>query len=390
MARDPQSLLIEDALKAFRIHFHNLSPNTLDGYEIFIRKYASWLETGTLPEPKRTKKGEDTGPTLPARADALVEALAESRSGPGAPSKPTGSQPGAGRLRDERLGRASVVANIELGLVNAWIADIRKGTSPQTGKPYSGSSQLQAWAAIRKFALFVAAQYKHRDPETGGSVLAHLQMPVVGDDSRRELSDAELWRVLEAAKIGRNGPRNYAIVYSDAGLGLRRGELIGFKIRQIDWEQRCVLVRRTTSKGRSYERKITMGPEVTNVLHHWIYDEREGDPYNEEGEVFLLEDGRPMTKSAINRMARSIKVGSGVKRFSLHLGRHTWATNFRRAGSGDLLELQRQGGWRDQRSVERYTHDLPDAERRRAPSPMSVVKRPIDSRTRIQLARRIA
>jgi integrase len=319
MARDPKTLRIEVALKAFRIHYHDLNPTTLDGYRIFIRKYATWLKSQK---------------------------------------------------------RKPVVAEVELGLVDSWIEGIRIATSPQTGKPYSGSSQVQAWAALRKFAVFAAEEYKHRDQETGGSVLLRLKMPVIGDDGRRELSDAELWRVLDAARYGRMGARNYAIVFSDANLGLRRGELIGFKIRQIDWEQRTVFVRRTTTKGKTYERKITMGPEVMKVLHHWIFEERDADADDEDGEVFLLDDGRPLTSSALNRMAREIKARSGVKRYSLHLGRHTWATNFRRAGTGDLLDLQRQGGWRDQRSVERYVHDRPDEERRRAPSPMSVVKRP--------------
>lgn len=55
--------------------------------------------------------------------------------------------------------------------------------------------------------------------------------------------------------------------------------------------------------------------------------------------------------------------------------RHTWATNFRKYGSGDLLDLKQQGGWRDDKMLLRYSHQPPLSERRRGPSPMDALLR---------------
>jgi integrase len=36
---------------------------------------------------------------------------------------------------------------------------------------------------------------------------------------------------------------------------------------------------------------------------------------------------------------------SGIRTFSTHILRHTWATNFMSVPGANLLELKRQGGW---------------------------------------------
>ncbi len=52
---------------------------------------------------------------------------------------------------------------------------------------------------------------------------------------------------------------------------------------------------------------------------------------------------------------RRIKLASGVTTFSAHILRHVWATRFK----ADLLELMRQGGWKDFKQVERYRKSQP-------------------------------
>lgn len=55
-----------------------------------------------------------------------------------------------------------------------------------------------------------------------------------------------------------------------------------------------------------------------------------------------------------------------------HRLRHTWATNYRRVGAGDIFDLQDEGGWKDLEMVRRYSH-RPMDERLRGPSPLGVL-----------------
>lgn len=61
---------------------------------------------------------------------------------------------------------------------------------------------------------------------------------------------------------------------------------------------------------------------------------------------------------------------SGIRTFSAHILRHTWATNFMSVPSANLLELKRQGGWERWEMVERYSHRVPVRDRLALPNPL--------------------
>lgn len=65
--------------------------------------------------------------------------------------------------------------------------------------------------------------------------------------------------------------------------------------------------------------------------------------------------------------------------------RHTWATRF----NGDLLELNRQGGWKDWKQVERYKHNQRPAANDLV-NPVDVVGRGLKPRTITELRKRSA
>lgn len=111
--------------------------------------------------------------------------------------------------------------------------------------------------------------------------------------------------------------------------------------------------------------------EVAQALDRYISEYREG-PEDEAAPVFLTRLSQPFSVGGLRSVFRAISRDTGL-RIGAHILRHCWATNFRRSGSGDLLDLQRQGGWKDMRMVMRYSHERPLAERRRAPSPFAVL-----------------
>ena len=88
-----------------------------------------------------------------------------------------------------------------------------------------------------------------------------------------------------------------------------------------------------------------------------------------------------MSTRGLGQVFARIRGRSGVRGFMAHVCRHTRATNFRRRESGDLLDLKDQGGWRDDKMLQRYSHRLALSERRRGPSPMDALLR--DRRTEV-------
>lgn len=68
--------------------------------------------------------------------------------------------------------------------------------------------------------------------------------------------------------------------------------------------------------------------------------------------------GKPLARVSTHAWEKALK-RAGIENFRWHDLRHTWASWHRRAGT-PTHELQRLGGWRTARMVERYAHLAPD------------------------------
>lgn len=264
---------------------------------------------------------------------------------------------------ERELGRAARVGDVEPGTVNAYLA-FRKTT-------VSGQSARSAWVALRSLARFLAERkILHRDHEM---TLRAVRMPRVKDESRRALSDAEMWRLIECANQGETGPRDRAVVWTLLGCGLRREELCTLRLGDINLAERKLHVRAATSKS-VHPRDVTIPVEVVKELDLYLADYREGGREAEDP-AFTDRRGRPLTGVAVRRLFDRLKLRSGIRDLCAHMLRHTWATNFHRSSSGSRFDLMVEGGWTTGRMVERYCKARPFEERRRAPSPFTAARK---------------
>ena len=117
------------------------------------------------------------------------------------------------------------------------------------------------------------------------------------------------------------------------GAGLRAGELIGLPLNDLDFEQRLIKVAGVTSKS-GQTRDVTMVGEVAAALDADLADERPKADADDEP-VFVTERGRALTRSGVTQLFDRLKARTGIRDLCAHMCRHRWATNFRRAGSGD-------------------------------------------------------
>lgn len=260
---------------------------------------------------------------------------------------------------EHELARTPLVADVEPGTVEAFLQH-RKLTG-------SAESARVAWVALRSLAKGLAELRIHSDD--GDSVLRRVRQPKVKDEHRRNLTDREMWAVIERASEGETGERDRAIVITLLGTGLRRAELIGLRLTDVDLSERLVKVRASTSKS-VHAREIAIHTEAVKELDRYVRDFRVGE-IDDEGPLFTSRHGKPMTGQAIKRLFDRLKIRTGIRDLCAHMLRHTWATNYNRSGSGTAFDLQMEGGWTTSRMVQRYTKLRPLAERRRAPSPFS-------------------
>jgi integrase len=71
-------------------------------------------------------------------------------------------------------------------------------------------------------------------------------------------------------------------------------------------------------------------------------------------ELFVDQDGGPLTTNAVQCVLWRLRAKLGLKRLSAHQFRRTWATNFRRTGVGDPFDLRQAGGWDDLEVPQRF------------------------------------
>lgn len=271
------------------------------------------------------------------------------------------------------------VADISPDDVNSYVRLRAQKTTSAEGSAHQARN---AAVALKSLAKFLAVRGVWHDNRL--SVLRHVHIPQC-DAVRRHLQDDEVRRVLRAI----DGPlenRDRALVVLLLGTGLRLKEVASLHLADLDLHEGVLLVRAESTKGRPgrrREREVTIPPEAIRELDRYLRDIRRG-ALEPEALVFTDRTGASLGPSGIAQIIRRLKHRTRIDALCVHALRHTWATRFRRVGSGDLFDLQEEGGWSDLRMVRRYAKGRPREERRRAPSPLTGLfdRRLVDARRR--------
>ena len=116
--------------------------------------------------------------------------------------------------------------------------------------------------------------------------------------------------------------RNRAMLYVLVLCGIRRGELIGLRIQDIDMEHKSMNVRKETSKSKS-TRIIPMNLQLCLCLKDYL-QERKKEKYTTPYLFVSSQNDQGMTTHGLKHWVLSLRKHSGV-RFHLHRFRHTFA-----------------------------------------------------------------
>ncbi len=140
--------------------------------------------------------------------------------------------------------------------------------------------------------------------------------------------------------------------------GLRIGELLGLHWEDVDLQANTLTVQRNLSEydlvtpKNNRIRVIPLSADVGLALSAW---KKRSSPRRKAGFVFLNDEGTPLNcyraDYALKRICRHV----GIKEYSWHKLRHTFATHLLARG-GDIRYVQELLGHSTLAMTERYTH----------------------------------
>ncbi len=138
------------------------------------------------------------------------------------------------------------------------------------------------------------------------------------------------------------GVRDRAMLEVFYSTGMRRAELAGLHLHDIDPERRTVLIRQ--GKGRK-DRMIPIGQRALDWIERYTTTARAlWSPVPDHGVLFLTVYGTPVSLHRLTTLMKGYVTASGVaKEGSCHLFRHTTATLMLEGGA-DIRHVQQMLG----------------------------------------------
>jgi site-specific recombinase XerD len=147
------------------------------------------------------------------------------------------------------------------------------------------------------------------------------------------------------------GQRNYVIVILLLDTGLRESEVADAILKNLDLKEGSLKV---IGKG-SKERIVPIGTFVQAALTGYINHVRPVVNKDDSENLFLADDGKPITANTLKLLFSRLKKKTGINRLHVHLCRHTFAINYLLNG-GDIFSLKEILGHTTIEMVNRYLH----------------------------------
>jgi integrase len=172
-------------------------------------------------------------------------------------------------------------------------------------------------------------------------------------------SPEETMALVRAADSDQDG----AIYLTAAFTGLRRGELIALRWRDVDFAGSTIRVRASYAGGAltapksGKVRSVPLAPEVARVLDQLS---RREHFTGEDDLVFIGEAGSYLDGSALRRRYQKALKQAGLRPLRFHDLRHTFGT--RMIAKADIRRVQEWMGHADIQTTMRYLHYAPREE----------------------------
>jgi integrase len=247
-------------------------------------------------------------------------------------------------VRSELLPRFGEVAieSLTPAMIETWSGSMTQKASTRTK------------ALVLMHGIFVRARKVWELP---ANPVADVEKPPLERSGDLQVfSPEEVWALVRAAAFDQDG----ALFLTAAFTGLRMGELLALRWRDVDFAGSTIRVRASyyaghlTTPKSGKVRAVPLAPDVASALaalgrrENWV---------GEDDLVFAAETGGHLDGSALRRRYKVALGVAGLRALRFHDLRHTFGT--RMIAKADIRRVQEWMGHADIQTTMRYLHFAP-------------------------------
>ncbi len=194
-------------------------------------------------------------------------------------------------------------------------------------------------------------EYLKKEHIIENNIFKDVKNPKIDRKIPSFINHQEMSIIINSCKDKGIGLRDHLIIELLYATGLRVGELVNIKLKNIDFSSQSIKV---VGKGDK-ERYVFYNNTTNKILHKYLKDRNNIQSKNNE--YLLLNDkGNKISEAKVRQIIKNILIKTGIKsKITPHTFRHTFATDLLNEGA-DLVNVKELLGHSSLNTTSIYTH----------------------------------